>query len=700
MLKYISLGMALLLKPVFAQAQDFVIPVAISNLVQNPANLFDLQGKTVRFTPTRNGLYRVKTLNVCEPVACDQKPGDAQGPWYGKWWSVSLPFAFPFGGSSWQRIYVNMNGNITFEKPESDYLGERDSWPDGTMSSVAAAIDSRSAAGMEKIITVFWGPFMGRNTDSVSIHTQKDYVAITWNMTRAPWGQAVLGLNTFQARLYSSGVIEFIYPHISEHDGIVGLFPGKTPGYGRLLSHWSYDGKAPNPGVDIESADICDVGTVLDLAITMKHAVPTNVDSGPLDYRCWINHDGAEDLVAVSVSDHQEMACWLGPNPLTGGWKISDRRVDMFVSKVLLAGCKQCSPTWDVTWWGHLGRATGSGWDLRPFGLSNVPPATVKFSNLDRLRYAGNIFEVFHYSVVNRSSERLLTSLYKQLPAMDDLAIVFTDFRMDDLYGQGPGSGVANVGIEGIGKGMEKPRSTAAIGSTNLQMSMATVWLGAPMFDETGTEDDGTHWFGFARGTSWIAHEFTHRWGLDMSFQNPLTGKEEKLTNDRGHWRDGLDTTVMFPVGDMFIDRQIVGGSVMEGHSWKQNPDGTFSQSLFPFRVAAGYSPLDLYVMGMLPADKVPQTFLLENLKELGWNKFQGERVPVKMVDILKVMGPRRPSSADAQKVFHMTFYLAHPQGREADPEMLARAKKLSAIVAKYFLKATGDIMKIIPSGS
>ena len=281
MLRYAFLALMVVLEPIFAPARDFVVPVAISNLVQRPANLFDLQGKTVRFTPTRNGSYRVKTLNICEPIPCEQQLGDSQGPWYGKWWRVSLPFEFQFGGSSWQGIYVNMNGNITFEKPECDYLAERDSWPDGTMSSVAAAMDSRSAAGLEKTVAVFWGPFMGRSSDKVSIHTQKDCVVITWNMTRAPWGQAVLGLNTFQARLYSSGVIEFTYPRISERDGIVGLFPGKTPRAGQPLSHWSYDGKAPDPALDIESADVYDAGTVLDLAITMKHEALTKVDSGP-----------------------------------------------------------------------------------------------------------------------------------------------------------------------------------------------------------------------------------------------------------------------------------------------------------------------------------------------------------------------------------------------------------------------------------
>jgi hypothetical protein len=224
------------------------------------------------------------------------------------------------------------------------------------MSSVAAAIDSRSIAGFEKMIAVFWGPDQGAPSNSISIHSQPDCLAITWNVTRAPWGQAILGPNTFQARLFPSGKIELTYPHVVERDGIVGVFPGNAV-QGKLLSHWKYDGRAPHPSVDVDSADVYDDGTVLDLAYTMKQDAVTNVDSGPLDYRCWINHDGDTDMVSVSVSDKQQMACWLGAAPLTGGWKINGPRVDMFVSKVLLANSKQCSVGCDLV--GQAGPSCG-----------------------------------------------------------------------------------------------------------------------------------------------------------------------------------------------------------------------------------------------------------------------------------------------------------------------------------------------------
>jgi hypothetical protein len=683
-----------------AEPAGFVTPVAIDQLVQNPADFFDLEGKTVRFTPSVDGSYKVETIAGTHLVLCNRllKNEDATGPDYAKSWSVVIPFSFPFGEKHWNHLHVNLNGNISFEQPESVYWPDRDPWADGGMCSVAAALDSRSTAGFEKMIAVFWDHYQLPSVSRMSFRANRRFVAITWNVTRAAWGQAVLGENTFQARLYASGAIEFAYPKIAERDGIVGLFTGKKV-TGKQLSHWTFKGKAEHSSVDIDSADVYDAGSVLDLAITMKHDALTNVESGPLDYRCWMNHDSMDDMVSVSVSDEESMACWLGAAPLTGGWRIDGKRVDMFVSKVLLAGCRTCSVAWDVTLWGKPGRAAGSGSAVPAFDMSSIPPATIKLSKANET-HTGNIFEVFHYPVVTKASERLLEKIYKRISPRDDIAIVFTDFRIDDLYAQGNGAIAANLAIEGIGNGNAHPRSTEQIGSTNLQVSIATVWLGAPIFDETGTLDDGTKWFNFAHGVKWLAHECTHRWGMDLSFVNPTTGKQEKLTSDVGHWLEALDTTTLFPISDMFLDHKVIGGSIMGGHSWHENADHTYSASDLSFLIPAGFSGLDLYVMGLLPPEKVPPTFILEDFKNLEWNKFQGTSRRVEIKDIVAAMGERKPPSADAQKVFRMKFYVAHEPGHEADPAMMERARKFSAVVADFFSRASGGAMQIIPSAS
>ena len=69
---------------------------------------------------------------------------------------VDLPFSFPFAGRTWTRVYANVNGNISFQQSEQMQWPHRDPWPDATMRSVAAAIDSRSAAGLETMIAALW----------------------------------------------------------------------------------------------------------------------------------------------------------------------------------------------------------------------------------------------------------------------------------------------------------------------------------------------------------------------------------------------------------------------------------------------------------------------------------------------------------------------------------------------------------------
>jgi len=689
----------LLAAGVQADGGGYVKEAAIDHLVDRAAELFDLQGKTVRFSPRANGSYLVETFaeSNLESGGAMLEDAAAEGPWYSKGWGVKLPFVFPFGGRKWDHLYVNMNGNISFEKSESEYWPERNPWPDAGMCSVAAALDARSAAGMETMIAALWGPYQNPSVSQVMIRTEPNEIVVTWNMTRAAWGQAVLGVNTFQARLYASGVIEFAYGRVAERDGIVGLFTGQSV-EGKLLNHWQFRGKAPHADVDIDSGDVYDAGSVLDLAITMKHDLPPLSESGPMGYSAWFRHDGRSDEVALNLSDQPSMSCWLGASPRTAGWRTGGNRVDLYVSKLPLAGARQCSVEWGAASEGVAGRWVNSGDDAPAFDLSGMDQGTVRFARADEIHF-GNIYEAFHYPLVTKYSERLLESIYKQFPARDDIAIVFTDFRIDDLYGQGGGAIAANIPIRGLGPGNENPRSTEEIGSTQLQMSVATVWLGSPLFEETGTDDSGVGWYDFARGVKWVAHECTHRWGLNLSFVNPNTGKAEKLTDGVGHWRDEVDTTAVFPVTSMFLRQSGVGGSIMGGYAWRRNSDGTFFRSDYPFVVPGGYSALDLYIMGFMPPERVGVSWVIEDVKGVDSNRYEGTLVPVRIGDIVAAMGARVPTSRDSQKEFRMSFYLVHEPGRGVDGRLYSRARGLSTAVAEFFYRATGGVMRVVPTG-
>ena len=83
-----------------------------------PANLFDLEGKTIRFTPDDSG-YRTEVL----PLQWDPDFGTVIHGFPSA--QVSLNnLQFPFSGESWDSFFVNAYGNITFGVDQFAIYGE------------------------------------------------------------------------------------------------------------------------------------------------------------------------------------------------------------------------------------------------------------------------------------------------------------------------------------------------------------------------------------------------------------------------------------------------------------------------------------------------------------------------------------------------------------------------------------------------
>ena len=69
-----------------------------------------------------------------------------------------------------------------------------------------------------------------------------------------------------------------------------------------------------------------------------------------------------------------------------------------------------------------------------------------------------------------------------------------------------------------------------------------------------------------------------------------------------------MSTPVPFPFS------RPVEASIMGGANWKDNGDGTFTQlATGTMNPASGFSYLELYLMGFLPASKVPDFIVLRN---------------------------------------------------------------------------------------
>ena len=174
-----------------------------------------------------------------------------------------------------------------------------------------------------------------------------------------------------------------------------------------------------------------------------------------------------------------------------------------------------------------------------------------------------------------------------------DSLVLFTNFESDlDLVGVLAFAINVQNDVLGIGNPNRSeifPRfdHTAEYGSQGrlrsfLTMKNLKVWEDDPLENT----------FGPATSTlSVLAHEFGHTW---IAFIEPPV----LLTRDRAHWNFFLHTS----------------GSLLGGNDIQDNGDGSFI-TLTPKDI---YSPLDLYLMGLLKPEDVPPTFLVTDPHDLG----------------------------------------------------------------------------------
>ena len=142
-----------------------------------------------------------------------------------------------------------------------------------------------------------------------------------------------------------------------------------------------------------------------------------------------------------------------------------------------------------------------------------------------------------------------------------------------------------------------------------------------------------------------LAHELLHRWAAHVHFMDGTGQRNASLLGrDDAHWSFLLDT----------------GGSVEYGNRWVDNGNGTFTSK--PDRQF--YSPLDLYLMGMLKKEEVPPFFYIESagtdagrLPEAGVT-ISGVRREVTVDQVIAAEGSREPGADAAQKQFRLGFVL------------------------------------------
>ncbi|MEK6744612.1 MAG: CARDB domain-containing protein [Nitrospirota bacterium] len=183
-----------------------------------------------------------------------------------------------------------------------------------------------------------------------------------------------------------------------------------------------------------------------------------------------------------------------------------------------------------------------------------------------------------------------------------------------------------------------------------------------------------------------MSHEIMHRWSAYAKFKD-ASGSESSalLGRESSHWSFLLDS----------------GGSLMYGNKWQNNGNGTFT-SVAPQTELKYYSPLDLYLMGMLDKSQVPPMLLIENnaidparLPEANVT-ISGQARTVTIDDIIAAMGERVPSAAASQKSFKTAFIFLTRPGTFTGQEIYGIENIRNGAVTRFSVLTDGrSIMEV-----
>lgn len=157
-----------------------------------------------------------------------------------------------------------------------------------------------------------------------------------------------------------------------------------------------------------------------------------------------------------------------------------------------------------------------------------------------------------------------------------------------------------------------------------------------------------------------LGQEFAHRWLSFFEYKDKNGNNSKKmLGRDEAHWASTLQADA----------------SVMDGVAWKENGDGTFTV----LDDMARFSPLDLYGMGLIPAEEVPDFFLLNDAVTMSGRTVnpanplrrnttvRAAKEVITMQQILDANGPRVPAWDKSPHAFRVAFVLLTRPGERAD---------------------------------
>ncbi len=256
---------------------------------------------------------------------------------------------------------------------------------------------------------------------------------------------------------------------------------------------------------------------------------------------------------------------------------------------------------------------------------------------------------------------------FRTHPDRYDFLVVFSTFEYDTGEALALHWGVQNQ-VQGIG--IEAFDVSALFGSGGRLLGY--IDMGALSRHETAPIEPA-----FENTLTALGHEVMHQWSgrarfvdADGQVSTALLGK------DGSHWSDLLDSDA----------------SVLYGHKWLDNQNGTFtSEAILRF-----FSPLDLYLAGFYQPSEVPPFTLIEspdhqsNVVPQPGITIEGRATTITIEDVIAAEGPRIPAAEDAHKQFHFAFILLTRPGETVKAEYLTAVEHVSTQFAERFAVWTG----------
>jgi len=694
--------------------QGDLIVMELNDGALGSANLFDLAGRTLRFTP-EGSRYRAENA----PLQWDSDFGSAPARA-----EVALhQFAFPFSGQRWDSFRVGTTGSIRFGTPEADDRPGQDPSRDGGVS-IGRFEPLAEAAGRltdsAPAICVFFKP---RMSGPHFVKELPDRVVVTWDVTE-PFGNIqdftwFKTVNRFQAVLHRDGSIEMSYKELAAKDAIVGVYPVVTGAEKPLASIAA----EPHPSVaahlDVRNLKLAvEDGTRLKITLETRGPVLAEGDAAidGITYRVLFdahkppptNLDAARATLTWTV---RGLARYVRSPRYVAFGPGASRKVKVAGNTISLQGILPPA----LRGVDKVAVSAEVGAPGNPEPVERISPRVVQLAgirnpevHLSSLTKKDDpfavVYEAFHYLSLPRPQD-LSCSVINALGDKFDFLAYYSDFRIDNQEAGTPSDGPKAGNVQGTGEGQHDLESYCSKGRFQWGY-VQPVYVGSNQMQErppegapVGSDHDITAYahqleesspdrkmrpYNYAM--SQIGHEMGHRWSAFASAK--VNG--ETMVLGPVHWARGLQAPVAFPY------QRPTEASAMGGGVWQDNFDGTYTQLDDDYYVpATGYSYLDLYMMGLISAAEVPDFFMLKNLVPAGKDAnghpiFKADRTKVTIQDVIAVEGPRVPDVDHSQRNFNTGMVLVVEHGHVPSHDLVERADAIGQRWIDYWETTTG----------